>query len=149
MSHVAVKRFLSKYATMEKILAKWERHLNTYYNKGIVDNTPAGRQWYAQAKRYKNALNSISRQMENNNNNMRNRLSLQADPNGNDNKYLRRPRIPLKMYPGNIKNVRRELAGTTITRYARAASIRRGLQGVTAVRKTLPNNIARYILTRR
>jgi hypothetical protein len=149
MSRVAVKKFMGKYATMEKILAKWERHLKTYYNKGIVNNTPAGRQWYAQAKKYKNALNSISRQMENNNNNLRNRLSLQADPNGNNNKYLRRPRIPLKMYPGNIKNVRRDLAGNTIIRYARAASIRRGLQGVTAVRKTFPNNIARYILTLR
>jgi uncharacterized protein YukE len=149
MSRVAVKKFMGKYATMEKILAKWERHLNTFYRNSIDNNTPAGRRWYAQAKKYKNALNSISRQIENNNNNLRNRLSLQADPNGNNNKYLRRPRIPLKMYPGNIKNVRRDLAGNTIIRYARAASIRRGLQGVTAVRKTFPNNIARYILTLR
>ena len=129
---------------MEKILAKWERHLNTFYRNSIDNNTPAGRRWYAQAKKYKNALNSISRQIENINN-LRNRLSLQADPNGNNNKYLRRPRIPLKMYPGNIKNVRRDLAGNTIIRYARAASIRRGLQGVTAVRKTFTPNIVRHI----
>lgn len=43
MSRVAVKKFMGKYATMEKILAKWERHLNTFYRNSIDNNTPAGR----------------------------------------------------------------------------------------------------------